>query len=179
LLLVVSVSCPDCIVRSGVEVSIGLLDRNTLVWAGRAVALSLSNKLKLSGCCCLQMICSTLHIGVGVNRMGIRGFQFPSDGWVERMYCQWEVLWADNLRWEVGLGFLWIVVYLSDPTTRVVGPKALWTRFWCALFRFVVPVVIAYSLLFYHVNISRSTYLLRLFQATNRSIGLLLLVVVD
>ena len=47
LLLVVSVSCPDCIIRSGLEVSIGLLDQNTLVWAGRAVSLSLSNVLEL------------------------------------------------------------------------------------------------------------------------------------
>jgi hypothetical protein len=29
------------------EVSIGLLDRNTLVWAGRAVSLSLSNVLEI------------------------------------------------------------------------------------------------------------------------------------
>jgi hypothetical protein len=48
LLLVVSVSCLVVVVRIGLDVTIGLLDQNTLVSAGQAVALSLSNGLELS-----------------------------------------------------------------------------------------------------------------------------------
>jgi uncharacterized membrane protein YqjE len=78
------------------------------------------------------------------------------------MYCRWDVLWADNLLWKVGLDFVWIVVYLSGLTTRVVGPKARWMRFVGVLYSALFCLgVIACSLLLYHVNVSRSTYLLR------------------
>ena len=53
-------------------------------------------------------------------------------------------------------------MYLSGPTTTVVGPKALGGRFRCALPSFVVWRVIAYSLSKLLLYYTLSKYTLRL-----------------
>jgi hypothetical protein len=159
LLLVVSVSCLVVVVPTRLEVTIGLLDQNLrIVSTSRAVALSLSNGLgcvegdlafKRNSVPCTEELESFVWVYCGFNS-GVMGWEdvLPVGGPVGGQLA-------------LG-GRTWFCMDSSVPVwpdNKSCRPKGSFDSVWCALFRFVVPVVLANSLLVYRcVSLSFKVY---------------------